>query len=306
MADSTAESPNNAPEHDTESSSEVSSDTEVAVERTSKKRKWTKTQKVLFVLLIIAIIAGVSAVLWFLAVTYQDEIIAGIEWINSFGIYAHIVFGLLCIPTNIPPLFGYGTIITICGFLFGWIGLITVVIGGNVGTIVGFWIVRKGACGCITRHVKKVKLFKTISMVVEKHCIKMIIFARLGPIPHSIVPGIFGYLRHVPFYHYVWAGGLSWLWDQVTGIYAGTLLRDLFELFETGQMNTIRLVLVIVQMVVLIVITVLITYYVKRMIKKVKKEEKEKEKEQEAELAEVERSIDAISDANQQASGSPV
>eukprot|EP01100_Stratorugosa_tubuloviscum_P003223 TRINITY_DN1767_c5_g1_i1.p1 TRINITY_DN1767_c5_g1~~TRINITY_DN1767_c5_g1_i1.p1 ORF type:complete len:310 (+),score=100.31 TRINITY_DN1767_c5_g1_i1:41-970(+) len=208
----------------------------------------------------------------FLVTNFSKEIIAVLKWIDSIGIWGHVMLGSLIVVTSFPILPCYGMLLATCGFLYYWWGLPTVIISANIGSWFVFLTLRLGDCKILSRHVYENQSLARIMKAIEVHKVKLIIMLRLSPLPFNVLNVVFGITKGIEFKIYAPVNFVGLSFEHITSVYFGTMLRDLTDIFDGGENNNqnpstnMRVILSVVQSVILTIVIIVVTYTVKNSI----------------------------------------
>lgn len=121
-----------------------------------------------------------------------------------------------------------GSIITVAaGFLFGVpMGIITALIGANVGACAAFLVGRTIARDRVARTIASYPKFKALDEMVSKEGFKFVMLLRLNPIlPFNILNYALG-LTKVSFSDYALASLIGMLPETVVLVYFGSVARS--------------------------------------------------------------------------------
>ncbi|KAF9986081.1 Tlg2-vesicle protein [Mortierella antarctica] len=133
------------------------------------------------------------------AVNYIRKSDAGI------AILASIMFA-----TCIFPLFGYGVVSMICGYVYGIPkGFIPAFVGDVLGASAGFWLYRLALHGYIRRKFKDNLEFQEISNAVSKNGLFILFLIRLSSFPFAVLNAYFGAMTQLPYWKFILATTLS-------------------------------------------------------------------------------------------------
>ncbi len=179
-------------------------------------------------LAVLAILAGVAALLIFLPV--KDYLVALLQWTKSLGVLGPAVVAgayiLACV------LFVPGSLLTVgSGFLFGvGVGTMTVSVGSTLGAAAAFIVGRTAARGWIAAKVAGNKKFNAIDEAVSREGFKLVLLLRLSPVfPFNLLNYALG-LTKVPFWKYVLASWLGMLPGTIMYVYFGSVARSLADI----------------------------------------------------------------------------
>ncbi|KAF9565979.1 Tlg2-vesicle protein [Mortierella alpina] len=133
------------------------------------------------------------------AVNYIRKSNAGI------AILASIMFA-----TCIFPLFGYGVVSMICGYVYGIPkGFIPAFVGDILGASAGFWLYRLALHEYIRRKFKDNLEFQEMSNAVSKNGLFILLLIRLSSFPFAVLNAYFGAMTQLPYWKFILATTLS-------------------------------------------------------------------------------------------------
>lgn len=97
---------------------------------------------------------------------------------------------------------------------------------------------------------------------------KIIVLARMSPLPYSLVNGLFGLTNQVTFITYALATFLGMWLENITAVVYGTTIRDLTEVIDGGESPPAwKIVMSLFQVTVLAIIVLIVTIYVRRALR---------------------------------------
>ncbi|KAG0040708.1 Tlg2-vesicle protein, partial [Gryganskiella cystojenkinii] len=152
---------------------------------------------------------GAVVVVAFLVVffTFERQIF---EWINPAVTYIRNSSGgmwvlvAIMFATCIFPLFGYGVVSMVCGYIFGFPkGFLPAFIGDMLGASAGFWLYRYFFHGYIRRKLKDNIEFTEMSKAVSKDGIWILFLIRLSSFPFAILNAFFGAMTQLPYWKFI-------------------------------------------------------------------------------------------------------
>ncbi|XP_055538890.1 transmembrane protein 64 [Wyeomyia smithii] len=176
----------------------------------------------------------VIAVLVFVIYAFRDYAKTLLYWIetqNSWIIFA--IFLCLFTIVSFPVTVGYLVLIISSGYLFGFIkGLLTVVIGANLGVAIAHNTI-KGLQSKLPLHklIKNETARAILRVISGPRAFKIVLFARLTPIPFGLQNTIFG-LSAVNARSYHTGTVIGLLPAQTINVYLGSKLRSIHEVLN--------------------------------------------------------------------------
>ncbi|XP_055595033.1 transmembrane protein 64-like [Uranotaenia lowii] len=176
----------------------------------------------------------VIAVLVFVIYTFRDtakNLLFWIETQNSWIVF--VIFLCLFTIVSFPVTVGYLVLIISSGYLFGFIkGLLTVIIGANLGVAIAHNTI-KGLQSKLPMH----KLIRNetgraiLRVISGPRAFKIVLFARLTPIPFGLQNTIFG-ISAVNSRSYHTGTVIGLLPAQTINVYLGSKLRSIHEVLN--------------------------------------------------------------------------
>ncbi|KAF9914005.1 Tlg2-vesicle protein [Lobosporangium transversale] len=120
------------------------------------------------------------------------------------------VMACVMCATCIFPLFGYGVVSMVCGYVFGMPkGFIPAFVGDIVGASAGFWLYRLAFRKYIYRKFNDNIDFREMSKAVSKDGIFVLFLIRLSSFPFAVLNAYFGSMTKLPYYKFILATTLS-------------------------------------------------------------------------------------------------
>lgn len=174
------------------------------------------------------------AVLVFVIYAFRDYAKTLLYWIetqNSWIIFC--IFLCLFTIVSFPVTVGYLVLLISSGYLFGFVkGLLTVIIGANLGVAIAHNTI-KGMQSKLPLH----KLIKNetgraiLRVISGPRAFKIVLFARLTPIPFGLQNTIFG-ISAVNSRSYHTGTVIGLLPAQTINVYLGSKLRSIHEVLN--------------------------------------------------------------------------
>lgn len=176
----------------------------------------------------------VVAVLIFVIYAFRDYAKSILYWIETQNSW--IIFGIfLCLFTivSFPVTVGYLVLIISSGYLFGFIkGLLTVVIGANLGVAIAHNTIKGMQSRLPIHKLIKNETGRAILRVISgPRAFKIVLFARLTPIPFGLQNTIFG-ISAVNSRSYHTGTVIGLLPAQTINVYLGSKLRSIHEVLN--------------------------------------------------------------------------
>ncbi|XP_038110606.1 transmembrane protein 64 [Culex quinquefasciatus] len=181
----------------------------------------------------------VVAVLIFVIYAFRDYAKSILYWIETQNSW--IIFGIfLCLFTivSFPVTVGYLVLIISSGYLFGFIkGLLTVVIGANLGVAIAHNTIKSMQSRLPIHKLIKNETGRAILRVISgPRAFKIVLFARLTPIPFGLQNTIFG-ISAVNSRSYHTGTVIGLLPAQTINVYLGSKLRSIHEVLNDHHLG---------------------------------------------------------------------
>ena len=147
-------------------------------------------QKIAFVIFMVTM-----NVLLVLFIIYNEDIMVwlqprAVEWSKRPGGWLLIWF--FAFITAFPPLVGYSTSITLCGFIYGvWPGWPIAATANVAGSTCAFLVCRYYLRDWTERKIAHDKRFQALALVLKHDGLKLLTLIRLCPLPYSLSNGAF-------------------------------------------------------------------------------------------------------------------
>ncbi|EAL38667.3 AGAP012406-PA, partial [Anopheles gambiae str. PEST] len=166
--------------------------------------------------------------------TFRDTAKGVLFWIETQNTWIIFVI-FLCMFTvvSFPVTVGYLVLIIASGYLFGFIrGLLTVVIGANLGVAIAHNTIKSLQSKLPVHKLIRNETGRAILRVISgPRAFKIVLFARLTPIPFGLQNTIFGISSvNTRSYHAGTVIGL--LPAQTINVYLGSKLRSIHEVLS--------------------------------------------------------------------------
>ncbi|GJQ13442.1 hypothetical protein GpartN1_g5233.t1 [Galdieria partita] len=198
------------------------------------KETWKGNNINLFVIIVAALsvlgFGGVSLNKYFQEGNLQPLI----DWIESFGPLASVVYGSLYFLLEVVCLPAFPLTVA-AGYLFGfWKGLVTVSLAGTCASGVSFLLSRYTLRTIVQKVSKRYERFKTIDRAISRQGFKIVLLLRLSPIlPFAISNYLYG-LTSIPFGPYILASWLGMLPGTTLYVYGGYVGRSVTLSMNSG------------------------------------------------------------------------
>jgi pyruvate/2-oxoglutarate dehydrogenase complex dihydrolipoamide dehydrogenase (E3) component/uncharacterized membrane protein YdjX (TVP38/TMEM64 family) len=240
----------------------------IRLAKTITEKKNRKRLIIALIALILLAVFYISPLRPALATAAKAQLISGLEWTESLGLWGAVFVAAFYIIATV--LFLPGSVLTLgAGFLFGPItGTITVSIGATLGACAAFLVGRTIARKPIEAKLAANEKFAAIDNAVAGQAFKIVLLTRLSPVfPFNMLNYAFG-LTKVPFAKYALASWIGMIPGTIMYVYFGAGLRSLAEAaagkVETGLAGQIFFW---AGLAIAIAVTVLVTKIAKKAIK---------------------------------------
>ncbi|KAG0004163.1 hypothetical protein BGZ79_010119 [Entomortierella chlamydospora] len=138
-----------------------------------------------------------------------------------------IMLGLFL--TAFPPLFGYSSLVTMSGYVYGFgFGLAIAYTSALLGSVACFYLCRRWFKVQVRALMARKQSMKSVVKAVEKRGFKLMLLIRLAPYPFNVMNALLS-ATHVPLSTFVLATAIS-LSKLVLHVYIGSTLSSLATL----------------------------------------------------------------------------
>lgn len=158
-----------------------------------------------------------------------------------------ILFTCVALPIAI----GYIIMVCLCGYLYGFLyGLPLVVIGANLGIFIAHNILKNLRHHSLILQMTETPTAQAIKkLITGPKCFKIVLFSRLTPIPFGLQNTIFA-LSNVNTGVYHIASLIGLFPTQVLAVYLGSTLRSIQDIWEHKHISSSAYVIIILQLVI--------------------------------------------------------
>jgi len=177
--------------------------------------------------LLLAVLLGLAAVLWFFPV--KQYLISVLQWVQGLGPWGPVLVVPMYVVATL--LFLPGSVLTLgAGFLFGLsTGVVAVWIGANLGACAAFIVGRTVAREWVRKKVANNQKFAAVDRAIGKEGFKVVLLLRLSPVfPFNLLNYALG-LTRVSFGHYVLASMVGMIPATFMYVYLGSAARSLAD-----------------------------------------------------------------------------
>ncbi|KAF9168880.1 hypothetical protein BGX20_011104 [Mortierella sp. AD010] len=172
-----------------------------------------------FVALMIGLFTGFHSKIFALL-----EALAG--FIKGLGPWGPPVIMLCLFATSFPPVIGYSSVITMAGYVYGFLfGFTIVFLAALSGAIVCFYFCRRWFKPQVRKLLAKNKNLKSVVRTVERSGFRLLVLIRLAPYPFNIMNALLS-ATHISIQTFALATALS-LSKLTIHVYVGSTLSSL-------------------------------------------------------------------------------
>ncbi|KAJ3145120.1 hypothetical protein HDU89_007537 [Geranomyces variabilis] len=214
-------------------------------------------------------LAAMSALGLLTLVAFHTQIFAFLNRfanaIHGLGFAGWVLMLFLQFISCFPPLVGYGTLLYLQGYIYGFPGgFIPAYVGALSGAVVCFIAARRWLdASHRARFVASFPKWRAVEEVVEKGGLKLLVLIRLAPYPYGLMSLLLA-TTTVPLGRFIKATALSLL-KTILHIYIGSTVRDLSE---TTNLTPARLAATVFGTVVAVIVMVVLTVEVRRVLER--------------------------------------
>ncbi|KAL7751908.1 Tlg2-vesicle protein [Sorochytrium milnesiophthora] len=175
-------------------------------------------------------VAVVAVVVWVNRIALVGALDTLARWLRANGVLGIFVVVLILSATAFPPMIGYSTLLTLCGYVWGFpLGFVPGFLGGFIGSSLCFIAARRYLRQYVERKVLvRFPNVNTIKRVIERRGFKFLLLIRIAPYPYNIVNVLVATTR-IPYRVYAAATAISLL-KILIHIYLGASLTNFTEL----------------------------------------------------------------------------
>ncbi|KAF9994560.1 hypothetical protein BGZ80_003233 [Entomortierella chlamydospora] len=154
--------------------------------------------------------------------------------IKGLGPWGPPVIMLCLFATSFPPVIGYSSVITMAGYVYGFLfGFTIVFLAALSGAIVCFYFCRRWFKPQVRELLAKDKSLKSVVRTVERSGFRLLVLIRLAPYPFNIMNALLS-ATHISIQTFALATALS-LSKLTVHVYVGSTLSSLTG--ENGDGN---------------------------------------------------------------------
>lgn len=215
--------------------------------------------------------------LWILTTTGALQYF--LDWIGRIGRWGNLIMILLIILVQFPFMVGYGSMMLISGFLFGFKGgLATLVIGCQLGLIF------VGACSRYFFREKSQEYINKnayVQALVEElllHKVKFSVLVRLTPLPVGLQNVLLSV--NVPVWLYITSSFFGMLIEQIPMVYLGTTANSIAQILSgEGEMDPVQFLVIGISGFGILIVGLVLFWVSRNALKKVKQRQADMETE---------------------------
>ncbi|KAJ3102220.1 Tlg2-vesicle protein [Phlyctochytrium planicorne] len=183
-----------------------------------------------------------------------------------------ILIGALEFVASFPPMFGFGSLQLLAGFIYGMAGFIPIYLGGFLGGIACFAISRRYLT---TRYravlTEKYPKFVIIEEAIQEGGLKLVILLRIAPYPYAIMNGVLS-TTSIPFHRFAIATSIC-MFKALIQVYLGTTLQNLADLISgstsrSDRPPTVEISIMLAGVVLAVAAIVYVSWLVRRTLRK--------------------------------------
>eukprot|EP00668_Euglena_longa_P040455 GGOE01053273.1.p1 GENE.GGOE01053273.1~~GGOE01053273.1.p1 ORF type:complete len:262 (+),score=41.96 GGOE01053273.1:67-852(+) len=179
------------------------------------------------------------------------------QWARSSGPIGALVLGVGLIAASAAPLPGYGALLLVCGFCFGFPGFLLTFSCGLLGDILGFLLGQYFMRPCATGWIDGSSLM-AVDLILSEGKIWPLFLLRVAPYPRILVTYALS-LSGIGLDRFVIVSALS-LPKQILHVAVGRSCRSLTDVSQELQMASI--VWPIVSLVVVVLVSAVLAYVI--------------------------------------------
>ncbi|KAG0289526.1 hypothetical protein BGZ96_006956 [Linnemannia gamsii] len=158
-------------------------------------------------------------------------------FIKGLGRAGPPIMMLALFLTAFPPVFGYSSLITMSGYVYGFkLGLFIAYTSALLGSIACFYLCRRWFKVQVRALMAKKQSMKSVVKAVEKRGFKLMILIRLAPYPFNVMNALLS-ATHIPLSTFSLATALS-LTKLALHVYIGSTLSSLAPVATTPEGET--------------------------------------------------------------------
>ncbi|KAL6053525.1 SNARE associated Golgi protein [Balamuthia mandrillaris] len=215
---------------------------------------------------------GVGLFTW---LTYSGRLEIFLTWVESIGIWGHLIFVVSFCVTGLPfAIFGYTPLALAAGYLYGPYAIITVSVGTLLGSVVGFWTCRTVMYSWFHRKIKNSPTLTAFLTVMESHGFKLILIMRMSPISFGVQNGLFS-LSSISGFSFLLATVIGVFPEILMLVYMGSTMRDLASI-ATGdyKFGTMQKVMLAVEITLSVTLCIALFFFSRKAMRQVRAQQR--------------------------------
>jgi len=164
---------------------------------------------------------------------YVKYVLLSLE--NSNIAISFVIFALLFTTVSFPIAWGYILLNVAAGYLYGLAGgLVIVVSCAMFGVVMAHLVIQHFLRDCVQSRLVSASMRSIVNVVESEHGFKVIVLARLTPIPFGLQNALFA-MSNISLQRYILASASGMLPCQGLHAYVGSTLRSMEEVISTGS-----------------------------------------------------------------------
>lgn len=186
------------------------------------------------------LVGAVLAILLLLLLVYHNTIFAWLggvakQWREMPA--GWLIIWVLTFIVSFPPLFGYSTLVTIAGFVYGMKGWLIIASATVIGSTCALVVSRTFLIDFVSQMTAKNKQFAALSLVLKHDGLKLLCLIRLCPLPFSLANGAISTIPTVTWPNFMLATAIASP-KLLLHIFVGSKLGELAEEGDKMDMKT--------------------------------------------------------------------
>ncbi|KAK2724808.1 transmembrane protein 64-like [Artemia franciscana] len=180
------------------------------------------------------------SLLTFFAIEFKEYVSSLLLWAESLSPpIIYLIFVMMFTIVSLPFTWGYILLNLACGFLFGMVnGMLVVVTTASIGVLVSHLTVKYFCAKCIAERLLSGDMFKALLMVISgSDSFKVVMISRLTPIPFGLQNAVFA-VSPLSIKSYLCATAIGLLPTQVINVYLGSTVRSMQDVLTDSNTAT--------------------------------------------------------------------
>lgn len=222
---------------------------------------------------LVTIACGVGLLYWIKSPSFESFI----TWVQfSLGFWGYLLLAFFIFVLHFPCMAGYGIVAVVIGYIYGWVGLVVIVVGNGVGFPVFFYAIKYliKQSGYVESQINNWKYLQAVVMAISQNPIKLTALLRAGPITVG-VSNIMLAVSTIDFWTYFWVSSIAHLPKDIIFVAFGHYTaRSIAEIIQGKQeMTSAEVMAVAVQVLTFVAFTVTLYYYGKKALEELEQKE---------------------------------